>query len=133
MKILMITFMLFYSLSFSAFAEMGNRQAGGMDKQMSSAQTTHMMTREMMRDMSSVMKQMNTMTRDMNRIMEKSNNMDQTRTRDMAQVMEQLSQAMHNMSQRMSDGKMDKNMMRQMEQHMNQINNMIHTMEQKKQ
>lgn len=111
---------------------MTNSLAASPGTQMSSTHSSQMMTREMMRNMSKIMDQMNIMTRDMKRIMDKTGDMDQLRVRDMARVMEQLSQAMQTMSQQMAKGEMNKNMLQEMEQHMNQIRNMIKTVEQKK-
>jgi len=122
-------FFLLLVMSIPVLAEAANMPTGG---QMHSSQATHMMSHEMMRNMSGIMQHMHTMTRDMNRIMENTAPMDQTRTREMARIMEQLSQAMHNMSQRMENGDMNENMLQEMKQHMNQISNMVKNMEQKK-
>lgn len=127
MKKIAILPLLLFAMSFSAFAEMGSRMSSPGASQMSESQTTHMMTRDMVQDMSRIMQQMTTMTRDMDRLMQKD--MDQVHMRDMAKVMEQLSQAMGNMSQSMAKGEFNKNMVQEMEKHMNQIRSMIKNMQ----
>lgn len=118
------------SMSFSALADMKDRQHSTSSGQMRSSQTTQMMSHEMMRNMSRVMQQMQIMTHDMNRIMEKSATMDPTRMREMSHIMEQLSQAMHKMSKHMAKGDMNKNMLQEMERHMKKISSMIKNMQQ---
>lgn len=130
MKKLITIFIVMFSMSFSSFAEMNDRQKSASGNQMRSSQSTQMMSHEMMRDMTRVMDQMQTMTRDMNRIMEKTATMDQTRTREMSRIMEQLSLGMHKMSQYMAKGEMNKKMLQEMEQHIKKIRVMIKNMEQ---
>lgn len=132
MKKTLTTNFLIILLSTSVLFTVNNSFAASPGSQMNTTHSTQMMTREMMRNMSKIMDQMNMMTRDMKRIMDKSRDMDQLRVRDMARVMEQLSQAMQTMSQQMAKGEMDKNMMQEMEKHMNQIRSMIKTVEQNK-
>lgn len=112
-------------LSFSALAEMKDRQQSTSSSQMRLAQTKQVMSREMMRNMLRIMQQIQTMTRDMNRIMENTATMDKTRTREMARIMEQLSLAMHKMSQHMENRDMNKNMHQEMERNVVQISEMI--------
>lgn len=127
-KSITIIFLLL-AMSIPELAGVMARQPGDPGSRMHSSQTTHMMSHEMMRNMTGVMQHMHTMTRDMKRIMENTAAMDQTRTREMAHAMEQLSQAMHTMSQHMMDGDMDENMLQQMKRHMNQVGDMVKNME----
>lgn len=125
-------FLILAFTSFSALAEMGNRQHSTSSGQMRSSHPTQMMSREMMRNMSGVVQQMQRMTADMNRIMENTAAMNPARTKEMSQAMEQLSQAMHQMSQHMANGTFDKTMTREMDQQMKKISSTIKRMENQK-
>ena len=123
-----IVFVLLITPVHSMASDMGPGAAG---KHMKSDQARHMMSNEMMRNMTQVMKQMQLMTRDMTHMMERSGAMDQHRMRDMARMMEQMSQHMHNMSEHMNEGKMDPDMANKMKQNMEKIQQMMKDMPQK--
>ncbi len=120
-RILLIMSLSAYMVAFPVTAAMN--QSGTMH-------TTKMMSRDMMRNMSQMMLQINEMTKDMTKLMDQLQTMEREQIREMALIMEQLSRQMHVMSQHIETGNMDKAMLQEMEKNMAEIRTKLQNMEQ---
>lgn len=102
--------------------DMGTQQS----QQMMSGQ---MMSQEMMRDLSGMMRQMNDMMQNMSRMMDSPQAMDQARTRDMSKLMQEMSVNMRDLSQQMAQGKMDPKTTKQMQERLDRMNRTLNNLQ----
>lgn len=91
-----------------------------------------MVSQEMMRDMSGMMRQMNDMTQSMSRVMESSRTMDPARARDMSKLMQEMSVNMRELSQQMAKGNMDPKTTQQMQERINRMNQTLNNLQTEK-
>jgi hypothetical protein len=86
--------------------------------------TTHhsMTTHEMMRKMSPMISQMHTMMRDMSLLMEQRQTMGQLQMQEMAALMDDMSQAMHQMSEKIRAGDMEQETLADLDKKMQDMN-----------
>lgn len=114
---------------------MGNSKGtGDQQHQMGSHQSQQMMggqmmNQGMMRDMSSIMGQMNEIMQKMSQSMEQQNGMDRTNMQEMSKIMNEMSVTMRVMSQQMAKGNMDTALMKKMQDRINTMNQIMGSVE----
>ena len=119
----------------TALAQMGNSKGtGDQQHQMGSHQSQQMMGGQMMnqgmiRDMSSMMNQMNEIMQKMSQSMEQQNIMDRANMQEMSKIMNEMSATMRVMSQQMAKGNMDTALMKKMQKGINTMNQIMDSME----
>jgi len=124
-----------------ALAQMGGGPgqggAGAHRQDMSTQQSQQMMggqmmSQEMMRDVSGMMRQLNDTMQGMSRALDSSRPMDAAHARDMSKLMQEMSTTMRDLSQQMAKGKMDPATTKQMQDRINRMNQTLNTLQKEK-
>ena len=131
---LITTFLILILPSIVFAGQMGSGSQSGSQQMMQMDRSSQMMqsqtaNKEMMRNMSRVMEQMNTMMQDMSRVSSRDQAMNQDRRREMASIMEHVADGLHDMAKHMHEGTLNEQTRMSLQKQIDEMNQQMRKMQ----